>query len=90
MNEERVCPFKAFFEAHAPGLEPHRGKIFGVLFGVMLALAILIFGFLPTLFVLFCGFLGLLIGIRIDHGIRLRDVEDFFKELFPYRYRRYK
>lgn len=92
MNEEKGCPFKAFLEAHAPGMEPHRGKIFGVLFGIVLGLAILLFGFWPTFFVIFCGLVGLFIGVRIDHGIRLRDVEDFFRELFPYRdrYRRYK
>lgn len=92
MNEEKGCPFKAFLEAHAPGLKPHRGKVFGLIFGAVLGFAVLLFGFWPTFFVLFCGFVGLLIGIRIDHGIRLRDVEEFFRDLFPYRdrYRRYK
>ena len=92
MNEEKVCPFKAFFEAHAPMLLPHRGKIAGMIAGVVLAFAVLIFGFWQTFFVLFCGFVGLLIGIRIDHGIRLYDVKEFFREMFPYRYkcRRYR
>ena len=76
MGEEKTCPFKAFFEAHAPALLPHRGKIGGMLVGALLGLA-----------VLFCCFVGLLVGIRIDHGIRLRDVEDFFDETFPYRWR---
>ena len=54
MGEEKTCPFKAFFEAHAPALLPHRGKIGGVLFGALFGLAVLIFGFWQTLFVLFC------------------------------------
>ena len=87
MGEEKTCPFKAFFEAHAPALLPHRGKISGMLVGALLGLAVLLFGFWQTLFVLFCCFVGLLVGIRIDHGIRLRDVEDFFDETFPYRWR---
>ena len=54
MGEEKTCPFKAFFEAHAPALLPHRGKIGGVFFGALFGLAVLIFGFWQTLFVLFC------------------------------------
>ena len=86
MDEAKGFTLKAFFDAHAPLFTPHRGKTIGMFFGAFLGLAVLIFGFWQTLFVLLCALVGLLIGIRIDHGIRPRDVEDFLKDLFPYRY----
>ena len=82
MNEEKRCTFKDFFAAHAPLLAPHRGKLLGVLVGLFLGTAVLLFGFWQTLFVLF--------GVRIDHGINFRDVEDFLKDVFPYRYRNHR
>lgn len=90
MNEEKRCTFKDFFAAHAPLLVPHRGKLLGVLVGLFLGTAVLLFGFWQTLFVLFCAFIGLAVGIRIDHGINFRDVEDFLKDVFPYRYRNHR
>ena len=50
MNEEKRCTFKDFFAAHAPLLAPHRGKLLGVLVGLFLGTAVLLFGFWQTLF----------------------------------------
>ncbi len=89
MNDIKGFTFKTFFHTYAPLFAPHRGKMIGMLFGAFIGLAVLIFGFWQTLFVLLCAFVGLIVGIRIDHGIRPRDVEDFFKDLFPYRYKQH-
>lgn len=46
----------------------HRGKSVGTLFGLVLGIVILLFGFWKTVFVLFCGMIGLGIGIKMDRN----------------------
>lgn len=50
---------------------PNRKK--GFIFGVIVGVAILIFGFFNTLFAFFCGIIGLYIGSRFDKGDDLVD-----------------
>ena len=58
----------------------HRGKLIGILLGVFFALAVIKIGFFPTLFLLFCIAIGLLIGSRIDGDIDLDSIwHRFFK-----------
>ena len=47
-------------------LEQHRGKLAGVLVGLVGAVLILTFGFWRSLFVIFCIVVGYFIGKRID------------------------
>lgn len=45
-----------------------RYRVIGLFAGLFIGLAILIFGFWRTIFVLFCGSVGLFIGMRLDEG----------------------
>lgn len=63
--------------------ENHRGKLVGTSLGLVTGIAILVFGFWNTLFVLLCGMVGLLVGVRLDKGGRLLDHLD---RLFPNRF----
>jgi uncharacterized membrane protein len=47
-------------------LEQHRGKLIGVVVGLVGAVLILTFGFWRSLFVIFCIVVGYFIGKRID------------------------
>ena len=53
----------------------HRCKMVGLLLGLAIGSAILLFGFWRTVFVLLCGLLGLFIGIKLDKG------EDFLARM---------
>lgn len=64
----------------------HRCKMVGLLLGLVIGMAILLFGFWNTVFVLLCGLLGLFIGIKLDKG------EDFLAHMdrfFPDRFQRW-
>ena len=56
---------KLFIEA---AWENHRGKTAGTLLGLVLGIAILLFGFWNTVFVLLCAMIGLFIGIKVDRN----------------------
>ena len=59
----------------------HRGKAVGLVLGLAIGIAILLFGFWNTVFVLVCGLLGLLIGIQMDKGEALtKRLGDVFSE----------
>lgn len=47
-------------------LESHKGKLIGSLMGLLVALMVLRFGLLWTLFIVLCTFMGYHIGRRID------------------------
>lgn len=49
-------------------LETHRGKVLGVVFGLVVGLLIILFGFWKSLFVIFCIIIGYLLGRRFDEG----------------------
>lgn len=62
-------------------LRSHRGKFFGVLGGLIFALLVILIGFLQTVFIACCVFIGYIIGKRIDESENLREViERIFKE----------
>ncbi|MEX5284404.1 DUF2273 domain-containing protein [Selenomonas sputigena] len=90
MNEESRHTFEALLQEYAPDLKRHRGKVVGLAVGVILGAAILLFGFWQTFFVLLCGLVGLFVGTRFDQDLHLRDVREFFRELFPYGFQRFK
>lgn len=54
--------------------ENHRGKFVGLLLGLVLGAAVLIFGFFKTVFVLLCGLIGLYVGKKIDDQEDLADI----------------
>ena len=56
----------------------HRGKVLGLTSGLLVGVAVLLFGFFPTMFVLLCGLAGLFIGVKLD------DEEDFWASLQKY------
>jgi len=62
-------------------LSNHRGKFFGVLIGLLFALLVILIGFLQTIFIACCVFIGYIIGKRIDESENLREVmERIFRE----------
>ena len=58
-----MSTIKAFF---ARMWEERRGATIGVLIGVSIAAAILLFGFWQSVFLMISGFIGFAIGARID------------------------
>lgn len=59
----------------------HRGKFFGSLFGLIFSILVIKYGFLQTIFIGFCIYLGFIVGKRIDDNESLREVmERIFKE----------
>lgn len=46
--------------------ESHRTRKFGFIAGLLTGVAILIFGFFNTLFIVLCGLIGLFVGSRFD------------------------
>ena len=68
----------------------HRGKLVGTLLGIFLGMAVLLFGFWKTLFVLLCGLIGLFIGFQIDRGDRPAEFIESLRDAFPYGFHRWK
>ena len=59
----------------------HRAAMSGTLLGIVLGVAVLLFGFWKTVFVLFCGLIGMFIGSRLDRGDDLlQGVREFWRE----------
>lgn len=62
-------------------LNNHRGKFFGALGGLVFALLVIWIGFLQTIFIACCIFIGYIIGKRVDESENLREViERIFRE----------
>ena len=58
----------------------HRGKIIGVICGLIFALLVIEHGFLKALFICLCILVGLYAGKKIDSKIDIRkSVEDLFR-----------
>ncbi|MBR1398081.1 MAG: DUF2273 domain-containing protein [Selenomonadaceae bacterium] len=70
--------------------ETHRTRKIGFIVGLILGIAILIFGFFNTLFVFIFGFIGLYTGAKFDNGDDL--IDETLKKLdriLPERFRRW-
>lgn len=67
--------------------EHHRGKFVGTLLGGLFAILVLVIGFFPTVFLVLCSGIGLLIGARIDRGGILEEMRDRLPERFQYWHR---
>ena len=59
----------------------HKGKILGVLGGLIFAILVISYGFFAALFICLCIAAGFYIGKRIDAKINIRQsVGDIFKD----------
>lgn len=68
----------------------HHARKMGMLVGMLLAVAILVFGFWDILFVLLCGCIGLYIGARLDHGDDLVETTlEKLQKYLPERFQRW-
>ncbi|ADL68821.1 DUF2273 domain-containing protein [Thermoanaerobacterium thermosaccharolyticum] len=61
-------------------IRSHFGKIVGILLGLIISLFIIFLGFIKTLFICLCTFLGYYIGYKFDSGT-LNDFSDFIYRL---------
>ena len=52
----------------------HRGKLIGLIIGLLFAYLVISHGFLATLFIFLCLYLGFTIGKRFDDNESLRNV----------------
>lgn len=70
--------------------ETHTNRKIGFIVGVAFGAAVLIFGFLKTMFALMCGVVGLYIGSRFDDGDDLiaRTLKAL-EEVLPERFQRW-
>jgi len=68
-------------EAMATLWEFHRGKMMGLLIGLVFGLMVVVIGFFQAVFVALCMLAGFVIGKRIDDHIGFGDVvERIFRE----------
>jgi len=62
-------------------LQNHQGKFLGIVLGLLFGLLVIILGFLQTVFLACCIYIGYIIGKRVDENESIRDlVERIFKE----------
>ncbi len=57
---------RTFLEIIRELLETHRGKVLGAIFGLIIGLLIIVFGFWKTVFIIFCILIGYFLGKRFD------------------------
>jgi uncharacterized membrane protein len=80
-DEPTMADGRPVFENIRDLIDLHRSKVLGVVFGLLIGLGIVIFGFWRSFFVALCIFIGYMIGKYIDEGIGLRDWwERIFRE----------
>lgn len=70
--------------------ETHRTRKIGFIIGLILGIAILVFGFFNTIFAIICGLIGLYIGAKFDNGDELID-ETLYKlnKFLPEKFQRW-
>lgn len=56
----------------------HRGKLVGLLGGLLVGILILVFGFLKALFLTICALVGFFLGKRFDDKHSFRDILERF------------
>lgn len=54
----------------------HRGRLVGTISGVLVGIAILLFGFWPIMFIALCGIAGWLIGRQHDERVDWQELLD--------------
>lgn len=54
----------------------HRGKFLGAITGLLFGILVITVGFLQTVFVVICLYVGYVIGKRVDDNESLREVVD--------------
>jgi len=59
---------RTFLEIIQELLETHRGKVLGAIFGLIIGLLIIVFGFWKTVFIIVCILIGYFLGKRFDDG----------------------
>jgi len=57
----------------------HRGKVIGVLLGLLASILFISYGFWRTIFIIFCIFIGYFIGKKIDDNT---NIEAWIKKFF--------
>ena len=60
-------------------LTEHRGKALGIILGLIASILFISYGFWRTIFIIFCIFLGYVIGKKLDENANL---ETWIKNLF--------
>ncbi len=71
--------------------ENHRGACLGLSMGIIIAVAMLIFGFWQTLFVIFMALAGLWLGNEFDSKADAwRDLKETMARFLPVRYQRFR
>lgn len=61
-------------------MERHRGKLLGILGGLVIGLLIIVFGFWKTIFIVLCILIGYFLGRRFDNEGGFSDWwERFFR-----------
>lgn len=58
----------------------HRGKIIGISLGFILSIMVLFIGFFKTLFIVFCIWLGYIIGKKYDER---EDIKEILNKILP-------
>jgi len=60
--------------------EHHRGPFVGTSLGLLFAILVLMLGFFPTMFIVLCSGIGCLIGLRMDRGGVIEELQDRLPE----------
>ena len=59
----------------------HRGKVIGVLLGLLASILFISYGFWRTMFIMFCIFIGYYIGKKIDDNTNIEAwIRRFFNQ----------
>ncbi len=61
-------------------IQEHRGKVIGVILGLIASILFINYGFWKTAFIVLCIALGYFIGKRLDEN---GDIRAWFKQFFP-------
>ncbi|HPT69004.1 MAG TPA: DUF2273 domain-containing protein [Syntrophomonas sp.] len=59
----------------------HRGKVIGVLLGLLASILFISYGFWRTMFIMFCIFIGYFIGKKMDDNTNIEAwIRKFFNQ----------
>jgi uncharacterized membrane protein len=60
-------------------VQEHRGKVIGIVLGLIAGILFITYGFLRSIFIIFCIVLGYFIGKRIDEN---KSFDNWLKQMF--------